>query len=54
MLLDCPDDCEAAYSNYISLFLSVFYYVCRDLKELRHMVSLLQHTELLLGIFQVL
>ncbi|XP_076448492.1 origin recognition complex subunit 5-like [Babylonia areolata] len=41
MLLDCPkDQSESLYMNYVSLFLSVFYYVCRDLRELRHMALL--------------
>lgn len=41
MLLDCPEgQSEAVYSNYVSLVLSVFYHVCRDLRELRHMALL--------------
>ncbi|KAL8587138.1 hypothetical protein ACOMHN_026106 [Nucella lapillus] len=41
MLLDCPEGQEqGVYLNYISLFLSVFHHVCRDLRELRHMALL--------------
>ncbi|KAK7499500.1 hypothetical protein BaRGS_00009152 [Batillaria attramentaria] len=41
MLLDCPSSqSEDLYRNYVSLFLSVFYRVCRDLRELRHMALL--------------
>lgn len=39
--LDCPADvAQDVYRNYVSLFLSVFYRVCRDLRELRHMALL--------------
>lgn len=40
MMLDCPGGWSTeTYGNYVSLFLSVFYQICRDLRELRHMVS---------------
>ncbi|KAK7101883.1 hypothetical protein V1264_020195 [Littorina saxatilis] len=41
MALDCPEgQSETLYSNYLSLFMSVFYQICRDLRELRHMALL--------------
>lgn len=39
MTLDAPDDHpKEFYHNYCKLLLSVFYNVCQDLKELRHLV----------------
>ncbi|GAB1606625.1 origin recognition complex subunit 5-like [Argonauta hians] len=41
MLLDYPKDYpKELYNSYINLVLSVFYYVCRDLKELRHLAAI--------------
>ena len=37
---DCPTEYpEGFYNVYVSLVLSIFYYACRNLKELRHLVS---------------
>ena len=37
---DCPTEYpEGFYNLYVSLVLSIFYYACRNLKELRHLVS---------------
>ncbi|XP_014770006.1 origin recognition complex subunit 5 isoform X1 [Octopus bimaculoides] len=41
MSLDHPKEYpKELYDTYINLVLSVFYYVCRDLKELRHLASI--------------
>lgn len=41
MTLDTPDGYSRAfYSSYVNLLLSIFHMACRDLSELRHLVSL--------------
>ncbi|XP_053377322.1 origin recognition complex subunit 5-like isoform X2 [Mercenaria mercenaria] len=38
---DCPPEYpEGFYNMYVNLVLSIFHYACRNLKELRHLVSL--------------
>lgn len=38
---DCPSEYPADFYNlYVNLVLSIFYYACRNLKELRHLVSI--------------
>ena len=40
LVRDCPEEYpKEFYSAYCQLLLSIFYAVCRDLKELRHLVS---------------
>lgn len=42
MCLDCPSEHPSSfYMGYCQLLLSVFYTVCRDLNELRHLVRCL-------------
>ena len=49
MMLDCPaDHPKEFYTAYCQLLLSVFYSVCRDLNELRHMVSEITYCTLLI------
>lgn len=41
LCIDCPAEYSREfYASYINLLLSVFFYVCRDLKEIRHLASL--------------
>lgn len=41
LCLDCPPEySKEFYASYVSLFLSVFFYVCRDLNEIRHLATL--------------
>ena len=37
---DCPEEFPGDfYRNYLHLLLSVFHLVCRDVRELRHLVN---------------
>ena len=59
MSLDCPPNYEVPfYKNYCNLLLSVFYLPCRNLRELRHLVSYkgsnLYNTTCNLGLFHKL
>lgn len=39
-----PSYSAELYSSYINILLGVFYSVCRDLRELRHLVGSLNHS----------
>jgi hypothetical protein len=42
LMADCPSGVTTDfYRSYVGLILSVFYHVCRNLCELRHLVSVL-------------